>query len=119
MKKIFYSLTLILFLTSQTAFSQMDGGKYTFSNNAIILELTITGGGWTISSATVTNTTTKKTSNGTGEFRSANNIEWYEFQTNDCNYSFDVPSDKLVLEQFDCKNKQQSIKYSLTKKVVN
>ena len=109
-------MTTKLLFTAQIAFSQMNDGQYTFANNKVTLNLTITGNGWTISSATVTNNTTKKTSTGKGEYRHANNVEWYEFQTIDCNYDFDVPADKLVLNQFDCKNGQQSIKYTLTKK---
>ena len=119
MRNSIYFLTLILFLTAQTSFSQMADGKYTFENNEMTLELTITDGGWIISSATLTNATTKKTSTGKGYYRTANNFEWYEFQTTECNYDFDVPVDKLVLNQFDCKNGQQSIKYTLIKKVVN
>lgn len=119
MKKAIYYLTTVLFFATQTAFAQMNDGQYTFAKNEVTLELTITGGGWTISSATVTNNTTKKTSTGKGKYRKANNVEWYEFQTTDCNYDFDVPVDKLVLNQFDCKNGQQSIKYTLTKKVAD
>ncbi len=116
MKKTIYYLTTMILFTAQTAFSQMNDGQYTFANNKVTLELTITDYGRTISSATVTNNTTKKTSTGKGEYRHANNDGWYEFQTTDCNYDFDVPADKLFLTQFDCKNGQQSIKYTLTKK---
>lgn len=119
MKKSFLSLTLILFLISQNLFSQLADGKYTFSNNVISLDFTVSENGQTISSATIVNATTKKTSTGKGIYRSANNIEWYEFQTSDCNYEFDIPTDKLVLSQFDCKNGLQTTKYTLTKKVAN
>lgn len=119
MKKAIYYLTTVLFFSTQTAFSQMADGQYTFANNEVKLELTISGSGWTISSATLTNNTTKKTLTGKGEYRHANNIEWYEFQTTDCNYEFDIPKDKLVLNQFDCKNGQQSVKFNLSKKVTH
>jgi len=126
MKKIIYYLTTMLLFTAQTAFSQMNDGQYTFANNEVTLELTITGNGWTISSATLTNKTTKKISTGKGEYRHANNvasginlIEWYEFQTTDCNYDFDIPTDKLALSQFDCKNGQQTVKFNLSKKVAD
>jgi len=125
MKNTIYFLTTILFFTTQTAFSQMTDGQYTFANNEVTLELTITDGGWTISSATVTNNATKKTSTGKGIYRNANNVEWYEFQTTDCNYDFtnvefnDVLADTLILNQFDCKSGQQSITYTLPEMVID
>lgn len=117
MKKAIYFLTICLCFASQPAFSQMADGQYTFANNEITLELTITGDGWTISSATLTNNTTRKTLTGKGIYRQANNVKWYEFQTAECNYDFDVPTDQLTLNQFDCKNGQPSVKFTLTKKI--
>jgi hypothetical protein len=90
-----------------------------FEDNQLSIELTIIDNGWTISSVVLTNLSTKKTSIGQGLFRSENNIEWYEFQTDDCNYDFDVPTENLILNQFDCKNKQSAVKFTLTKKVAN
>ncbi len=119
MKKAIYYLTTLLFFSTHTVFSQMAEGQHTFANNEVTLELTISDNGWTISSATLTNKTTKKTSTGKGEYRHANNIEWYEFQTTDCNYDFDIPTDKLALSQFDCKNGQQTVKFNLSKKVAD
>lgn len=119
MKKAIYYLTTALLFATQIAFAQMADGNYTFTNNDVTLELAITGGGWTISSATVTNNITKKASTGKGEYRHANNVEWYEFQTSDCNYDFDVPTNRLLLNQFDCKNGEQSIKYTLSNEVAN
>jgi len=119
MKTTLIKSTILLFLFSQNLFSQMDDGKYKFSNNVISLDFTVSENGQTISSASIVNATTKKTSTGQGIYRSANNIEWYEFQTSDCDYEFDIPTDKLVLSQFDNKNGLQTTKYTLTKKVAN
>jgi hypothetical protein len=113
------TITLIassILLITKSAFSQMSDGKYVYNAKEVTLELSITDGGWTISSASVTDNTTKKTSTGKGVYRSASGAEWYEFQTAECNYDFDAPTGKLILSQFDCKNGQKDVKYTLTKK---
>lgn len=118
MKQLLLIATVLLFL-SQNVFSQMSDGKYKFSNNAITLDFTISENGQTISSASVYNSATKQTSTGTGAFRSANNIEWYEFQTSNCNYEFNIPTDILTLTPFDCKSGPPVVNYKLTKKVAS
>jgi len=119
MTKILYCFATALILCTQTAFAQMADGQYTFSNDEVSLELNITGEGWTIATATLTNKTSKKTLTGKGEYRHANNFEWYDFQTTECNYSFEIPTNNLVLEQFDCKNGKPASKFTLTKKVTD
>jgi len=126
MRKVIYLLTMSFLLLVQTTLAQMDDGQYTFANDKVTLKLTVIDDGWTISSVTLTNNTSKKTSTGTGEwFRvNPNGVDedyqgpwgWYQFQTADCNYEFDVPKDKLILNQYDCTNGQQEVEYTLIKK---
>ena len=116
MKKTIYLLAVSCLFITNSAFSQMSDGKHSYASKEVTLELSITDGGWTISSASVTDNTTKKTSTGKGVYRSASGAEWYEFQTAECNYDFDTPTGKLVLSQFDCKNGQKDVKYTLIKK---
>lgn len=41
---------------------------------------------------------------------------WYEFQTDSCNYDFDITKTKVTLNSFDCKNGKKSAKMVLLKK---
>jgi hypothetical protein len=116
MKKSFCFLAIILAFNSFDSLAQLQDGQHTFSNQSITLTLVMTDDGSTIASASVTNKITKKTSTGKGNYRTANNVEWHEFQTNDCNYDFDIAGNKLTLSQFDCKNGGKSVKYTLIKK---
>lgn len=116
MNKIILLFAGLLCFAIQPLFAQLQDGQHTFSNQSITLTLVMTDDGSTIASASVTNKITKKTSTGKGNYRTANNVEWYEFQTNDCNYDFDIAGNKLTLSQFDCKNGGKSVKYTLIKK---
>ncbi len=117
MKNVICYLTFILCLSFQTAYSQIKDGDYRFANNEVTLDLTITGGGLVISSARVTYSNTKKSSIGKGKYATDNNnISWYEFQTSDCNYDFDVLNDLLILSQHECKKGQQKMQFHLQKK---
>ncbi len=111
-----YIITLTFFLSTQLLFSQMENGSYKFSNNNITLEFTIEDDGWVISSAKVSNNQSKISFVGKGEYRSKDDYEWYEFQTNECNYSFSLPTNKLTLEIFDCKNGSKSTEVILERK---
>jgi hypothetical protein len=116
MKKSLFILAITFAFNSFDSLAQLADGQHTFVNQNITLTLVMTDDGSTIASASVTNKITKKTSTGKGSYRTANNVEWYEFQTNDCNYDFDVTGNKLTLSQFDCKNGGKSAKYTLIKK---
>ena len=114
---------LIVLMIAQIAvnqsYAQMNDGQYTFGNSEVTLVMTLANYGTEISRATLTNNVTKEASSGTGYYRSANGIEWYEFQTSGCNYEFDIPNGTLRLNQFDCSNGQQSQTYTLSKQGSN
>ena len=112
MKKMIF-FTMVLIFTFNISSAQMLEGVYSFSNDVIVLGFSITRGGSEISEITVTNNTNGEVLEGKGIYRKANNIEWYEFQTDKCNYDFDLPKDQLILNQFDCKDGQQKIVYTL------
>ncbi|MBK6834089.1 MAG: hypothetical protein IPG89_07365 [Bacteroidetes bacterium] len=104
MKVAINCITIILIFVSQTLFSQIADGNYTYSNNEITFKFSVIENGEKLSNVTIFNSVTKKTSNETGEYRSANNVGWYEVQSAECNYEFDAPvNGKLTLSQFDCK----------------
>ena len=67
----------------------MEDGTYNYENAKIKLTLVLTGDGRTIESAKINNLQTGKVENGTGFFRTANEMLWGEFQTEICNYSID------------------------------
>jgi hypothetical protein len=124
MKKIIYSIIILCF--SNSSFSQMNDGKYKFANNEITLSFTITDEGFQIKEINITNNTTKKILPGEGEWFKVNlnGVDadyngpegWYQIQTAECNYEFNVPSNKLTLSQYDCKKGLKEKKYQLLKK---
>ena len=126
MKKVIYLLTMSFMFFVQTTLAQMDDGQYTFTNDKVTLKLTVIDDGWTISTVTLINNLSKKTSKGTGEWFKVNpnGVDedyqgpwgWYQFQTTECNYDFNVPKDKLILNQFDCTNGQPKVEYRLINK---
>jgi hypothetical protein len=116
MKKRILIIGGFLIMSLQGFFAQMDNGSYSYANNEITVNFIIVDDGWAISGITMTDNATKKTIKGTGEYRNAEDIEGYEFQTTDCNYSFDIPTNNLILEQYECSNGGKEKKYTLTKK---
>ena len=118
MKKTIYLLSFISIIITHKAIAQIDDGRYKFESKEYKLEFTIIGDGWKISEANLYNALKNTISSGKGEYREANGAGWYEFQTTECNYSFEIPKDKLILEQYDCKNGQKALKSTLLKKKV-
>ena len=119
MKKLFFLVVIVL--SSKSAFSQLDAGSYKFSNNEITLNFTIPDYASDSMPVKLTYNLTQKTIPGVMQFmrsngKASNFMEWYQFQTSECNYDFDVPSNKLVLRQSECKKGQKAKKYQLTRK---
>jgi hypothetical protein len=112
MKKVIYVI-IIAFLFSNSAFSQMDDGNYKFANKEITLSFTISEFGWKMTDINLTNNTTKKTINGTGEMMRFNMMTWYQFKAKDCDFEFDTPTNKMTLSQ-NC-GSGKSKKYQLVK----
>jgi hypothetical protein len=108
MKHIFSSLTFLFFsVLSPGAYAQLADGNYTFSNSDNILQFTISEFGFSIQDVLLTNKSSGRTEKQTGgELMKNGNFVWYQFQTDFCNYSFDVPNKSLKLERFDCKDKK-------------
>jgi len=111
--KTVISFFLLIFI-SQSAFSQMKDGKYKFSNEEITLNFTTSEEGSNITEITLINHKTNKTITGEGEWFTVNEngadasydgpTGWYQFQTSECNYSFDIPKNNLILSQYECQN---------------
>lgn len=122
--KIILSILFILFLFVN-GFSQLNNGNYTYKNADFTLSFTISNDGWDVSKVILLNTKTGQKENGSGEwFRvNRNGVDsdyngpdgWYQFQTGKCNYSFDVPTTKLVLQQYDCVGNRRDMTYTLTR----
>jgi hypothetical protein len=108
LKFLIFSLLLTIGFGAK---AQMEGGAHKFTDGKITFTLKLSKSGETIESATIVKD--GKTLSGKGEFRAEYGFEWYEFQTDDCNYNFELPVDALILEEFDCKNGQKSKKYTL------
>ncbi len=121
MNKYFVFLSTLL---SLNAYSQMQSGDYTFTNNQYEFDFTLSDGGWVISSIQI---------NGSKEILldgywfkvNLNGADpdydgpegWYEFQTEQCNYAFDMPiNDKLTLNSFECKNSSKNKTIVLSRK---
>ena len=121
MKKLFFALALIF--CSTLAFAQLEDGTYTYSNAEIKLNFTIAEGGFVIYEILLTNVKTGVKLEGSGSWfmvnqraTGADTSGWYQIQTEACNYDFDVPTNELILNQFDCKDGSTSKKIKLTKK---
>ncbi len=117
MKKQFL-ISAVLFFMSNFGFAQMEDGTYTYENAKIKLTLVVAGDGHTIDAAIIKDIATGKEEKGKGEFMSANETGWYQFQTEICNYDFDFKYNALTinLSSFDCKNGIKPAKYILKKK---
>jgi hypothetical protein len=71
----------------------------------------------------IQNHVSKKNDKGSGEWFRVNihgadpeydgPLGWYQFQTTNCNYSFNEPSSELVLSKYDCKNGEPEAEYTL------
>ena len=104
----------------------MKDGKYEFSNEEITLNFTTSEEGSNIYHISLINHKTNKTITGEGEWYTVNEngadtsydgpTGWYQFQTAECSYSFDLPKSNLILSQFDCQNDQTEKEYELNQK---
>lgn len=114
MKKIFFSLLLFIpFLN----YAQLTNGKYIYNNDkGMTCDLTVTENGWKISVVlNMGSSETNKVYNGKGYYRNEHGAGWYEFQSTECNFSFDQPTNKITIEKYDCKSGGGTVKYILTK----
>lgn len=120
----FCLFVLILFIFSQS-FSQMSNGSYKFKNADVTLSFTVENGGWDISNVVLIYNANGHKEYGSGEWFKVNRNGadpdysgqdgWYQFQTSKCNYSFDEPTSKLVLKQYDCVVNRREMTYTLTR----
>jgi hypothetical protein len=104
----FLKLTLLLsFALSPSAYAQMANGNYTFSNADNTLQFTIADEGFSIKNVTLSNKSSGQIEKQTGgELMKQGDAIWYQFQTDLCNYEFDVPTKTMKLSRFDCKDKK-------------
>ena len=121
MKK--YLIFLSTFVSLNT-FSQMQSGDYTFTNNENEFNFTISDGGWVISFIQI-NGTKEILKDGYWRKVNMNGVDedydgpdgWYEFQTDQCNYDFNMPiNNKLTLNSFDCKYSSKNKTIVLSRK---
>ncbi len=111
MKKFTNILLFLLLISSFQLLAQLDAGSYKFTDGELVMDLILIDGGETIQSVNIIKK--GKTLIGSGEYRRSNGFGWYEFKTSECNYNFDISTGSIVLEEFDCKNGQKSIKYAM------
>ena len=121
MKK--YLIFLLTFVSLNT-FSQMQSGDYTFTNNENEFNFTISDGGWVISFIQI-NGSKEILKDGYWRKVNMNGVDedydgpdgWYEFQTDQCNYDFNMPiNNKLTLNSFDCKYSSKNKTIVLSRK---
>lgn len=122
--KIILSIFFVLFLFGNV-FSQLNDGNYTFKSADFTLSFTISNEGWDVSKIILLNNKTGQKESGSGEWFRVNRNGadadysgpdgWYQFQTSKCNYSFDEPTSKLVLKQYDCIVNRREMTYILTR----
>ncbi|MFD3407585.1 hypothetical protein SKC37_02860 [Aquirufa sp. HETE-83D] len=118
MKK--YLFTLLLIGTILDSFSQnLENGVYIYQNKTH--DFVIDNSPEKIQ-IVVINKKLYLSQNGVAEQRVAPRYSdtpgkiWYEFQTDSCNYDFDITKTKLTLNSFDCKNGKKSTKMVFLKK---
>ena len=99
---------LLCFSLSPCAYAQLANGEYTFSNVDNTLQFTITDDGFSIQNTTLIDKSSGRVEKQTGgEFMKHGDTTWYQFQTDLCNYEFDVPTKNTVkISRFDCKDKK-------------
>ena len=107
-KTLFLKLTLLLsFALSPSAYAQLANGNYTFSSADNTLQFTIADEGFSIKNVTLSNKSSGQIEKQTGgELMKQGDAVWYQFQTDLCNYEFDVPTKTIKLSRFDCKDKK-------------
>jgi hypothetical protein len=113
MKTTLFFLLLIPFFSH----AQLNDGKYFYKNEkGVSCDLTVTNGGFNISVILNMGTVEPNVKYiGKGELRNTHGTKWYEFQSPECNFSFDIPTETMTLEKFDCKNGAESVSYTLKK----
>ena len=121
-----YVLLILFFLFFfENGFSQLNNGNYTFKSSEFTLSFTISNEGWDVTKVVLVNNKTGQKEYGSGEWFRVNRNGadadysgpdgWYQFQTSNCNYSFDEPNSKLVLQQYDCAKNRKDMTYTLTR----
>ena len=123
MKKLF--LFLLFAFISKISFAQLSDGDYTYSNAEIILNFTVADDGQTLNNVVLVYNNTKSIETGKGNWFFMNlrgaspdyngPTAWYQFQTDQCNFDFELPASQLVLSRFDCKNKKTEAKFVLNR----
>lgn len=123
MKNVLLILFVLIFF--RNGFSQLNNGSYTFKSAELTLSFTISNEGWDVSKVVLLNNKTGQKEFGSGEWFRVNRNGadadysgadgWYQFQTSNCNYSFDEPNSKLVLQQYDCAKNRKDMTYTLTR----
>ncbi len=108
MKNLITLLFLVL-ITTTSMYAQLEEGIYRYENDLVSLSFNSADNGWILSDVVVTNKKTGIIMTGAGEwFRvNMNAVDadysgpeaWYQFETKECSYEFDEPSDKLVLRE--------------------
>jgi hypothetical protein len=97
----------LYFFVAPSAYAQLANGNYTFSNADDTLQFMISEDGFAIQNVTLSNKSSGRIEKQTGgELMRQGGAVWYQFQTDACNYEFDVPKNTLKLSRFDCKDKK-------------
>jgi hypothetical protein len=108
---------LFFFVLSPSAYAQLANGNYTFSNADNLLQFTIAEEGFSIHNVVLTSKLSGRIEKQTGgELMRHSGSVWYQFQTELCNYDFDVPQNTLKLSRFDCKDKKMKKSTIMLKK---
>lgn len=102
-KTIFYLVSTLLLLTTQSTFAQqLESGNYVYENDSCKVEFTVTDWGNKISNFKFSEKATGFVSMGEGVYREQNGITWYQVETLDCNYEFEYPFSPLRITSYDC-----------------
>ena len=103
------TIAILLFISTSSLIAQLNEGIYRYANDHILLSFRCADSGWILSDVVVTNKKTGSTVTGAGEWFkiNMNGVDpdysgpeaWYQFETKECFYEFDEPSEKLVLRE--------------------
>lgn len=103
------TIVTLLVISTSSLNAQLNEGIYKYANDLISLSFTCADSGWILSDVVVTNKKTGSTVTGAGEWFkiNMNGVDpdysgpeaWYQFETKECFYEFDEPSEKLVLRE--------------------
>ena len=112
-------LVSLLSIVSNFVYCQHSDGKYTYRNDkGMVCDLVFSEDGWKVSvDLNMGSVSNNKQLKGEGQWLNQGGGEWYQVNTENCSFDFDLPNNQLKISIYDCeKSGLQPKEYILSKK---